>query len=240
MSGSVTLLLARHGLTAETGVSLAGRAPGLPLDDRGRDQAEALARRLSTLRLDAVISSPLERCAETAAILARGADTHPTVRTDERFLELDYGDWTGRSLTDLSKEPLWPVVQAHPSAVTFPAGEAMAAAAARAVSAVRDHNATLAARHANPVYLVCSHGDIIKSLLADALGLHLDQFQRIQVDPCSLSVVRYTATRPFVLRVNDTGGAVSGLAPDDTTASGDAVVGGGGGGSTSPDRPSTA
>lgn len=229
LTGSVTLVLVRHGLTSETGVSLSGRAPGLDLDDRGRAQAEALARRLSPLSLDAVFSSPLERCARTAEIIARASAHHPDVRLDERFLELDYGQWTGRSLKELPEEPLWAAVQAHPSSVTFPDGEPMAAAAARAVAAIREHNVALATARENPVYLVCSHGDIIKAVLADALGLHLDQFQRIQVDPCSMSVVRYTSTRAFALRLNDTGDTVTDLAPNPAQSSGDAVVGGGAG-----------
>jgi broad specificity phosphatase PhoE len=97
---------------------------------------------------------------------------------------------------------------------------------------VREWNATLGP---DAVWLACSHGDVIKAILADALGLHLDQFQRIVVDPASISIVTYTETRPFVVRVNDSGGDVSGLIPAPKRgrkrkASSDAVVGGGAGG----------
>jgi probable phosphoglycerate mutase len=173
---------------------LAGWTPGVHLDDRGRAQVDALAKRLIGLELAAVVSSPLERCRETAqAILAarNGTPSH----VDERFGEVRYGDWTGQKLQTLAKDPLWSVVQAHPSAVRFPGadGEAMSAAQHRAVSAIREWNARLGE---SAVYLVCSHGDIIKAIVADALGLHLDQFQRIHADPASLTAIRYTGLPP--------------------------------------------
>jgi broad specificity phosphatase PhoE len=123
-------------------------------------------------------------------------------------------------------------VQMHPSAAVFPgdAGESMRDMQHRAVAAIRDWNARVAAEHGeNAVYLACSHGDVIKALVADALGLHLDLFQRITVDPCSVTAIRYTALRPFLLRLNDTGGDVTGLQPPKQQPSGEAVVGGGAG-----------
>jgi probable phosphomutase (TIGR03848 family) len=201
------------------------------LDDAGTAQVRAVGERLAKVPLAAVVSSPLERCVQTADAVAQGRDL--LVQTDERLGEARYGDWTGRSIKELSKEPLWKVVQQHPSAAVFPGdeGEGLAQTQARAVAAVRAWNATLGP---DAVWLACSHGDVIKAILADALGLHLDSFQRIVVDPASLSVVTYTATRPFVVRVNDTGGDVSGLLPPARRrrrgkASSDAVVGGGAG-----------
>jgi probable phosphomutase (TIGR03848 family) len=229
-----TVLFVRHGLTAVTGTVLSGRTPGLHLSEAGTGQATALAERLAGVPLDAVVSSPLERCQETAAALLAGRSPggQPLeMRTDERFVEVGYGEWTGRPLKELAKEPLWKVVQQHPSAARFPGGESLAATQARAVEAVRDWNASLGER---ATYVVCSHGDVIKAVLADALGLHLDQFQRIVVNPCSVSVVHYTPTRPFVARVNDVGGSVADLLPPKKSrrprkASSDAVVGGGSG-----------
>ncbi|MEZ0071097.1 histidine phosphatase family protein [Planotetraspora sp. GP83] len=227
-----TVLLVRHGLTAMTGPVLAGWTPGVHLNERGREQAEALAGRLGPLELDAIVSSPLERCQETAAAIARGRAV--SVETDDRFGECGYGDWTGRPLKELAKEPLWQVVQAHPSAAVFPGGEALADTQSRAVRAVRDWNERLGEK---ATYLVCSHGDVIKAIVADALGLHLDQFQRITADPASLTVIRYTPLRPFLLRSNDVGGDVGNLVPpsevpehkdggENSTGS-DAAVGGG-------------
>jgi probable phosphomutase (TIGR03848 family) len=268
------VLIVRHGLTASTGKALTGWLPGISLDDRGREQAASVAARLAQVPLAAIVSSPLERCVQTASIIAAGhgsparpATSAPAadgggdagepavvgpasangqvkgqtdaieVQLDERLGECRYGDWTGRSLRKLSRDPLWRVVQAHPSAVRFPgpAGETMTGMQQRAVAAVRDWNARLGP---DAAYLVCSHGDVIKAILADALGMHLDMLQRIQVDPCSLSVVRYTPLRPFVLAVNDTGADATALAARARPAAAavrpatqaDAQVGGGAGG----------
>jgi probable phosphomutase (TIGR03848 family) len=201
------------------------------LDETGALQVQAVGERLAKVPLAAIVSSPLERCRQTAAAVAAGRDVE--VQADDRLGEARYGDWTGRTIKELVKEPLWKVVQQHPSAAVFPGpeGEGLAQTQARAVAAVRSWNATLGP---DAVWLACSHGDVIKAILADALGLHLDQFQRIVVDPASVSVVTYTETRPFVVRVNDTGGDVSGLIPPPRKrrrkkASSDAVVGGGAG-----------
>lgn len=203
------VLVVRHGLTAVTGTALTGRTPGISLDDRGRAQAAALAQRLAPVRLDAIVSSPIERCVQTAEAIG-SARSGPDVQVDDRLTECGFGDWTGQPLRKLAREPLWRAVQVHPSAVTFPGpgGESMADISSRAVAAVRDWNARLGR---NAVYLVCSHADVIKAILADSLGLHLDLFQRIIVNPCSLSVIRYTPLRSFVERMNDTGGSVTSL-----------------------------
>jgi probable phosphomutase (TIGR03848 family) len=227
-----TVILLRHGrTTANTGGVLAGWTPGVQLDETGRQQAQAVAERLAKVPLAAVVSSPLERCRETAEFVVAGRDLE--LRTDERLGEARYGDWTGRPLKELVKDPLWKVVQQHPSAAVFPGdeGEGLATTQARAVAAVRAWNAELGK---DAVWLACSHGDVIKAVLADALGLHLDSFQRIVVDPASISVIAYTDTRPFVLRMNDTGGDVAALLPPPKrrrrrAASSDAVVGGGAG-----------
>jgi probable phosphomutase (TIGR03848 family) len=239
--GVTLVLLVRHGLTAGTGHVLTGRTPGIPLDDRGREQAGALAARLAPVPLDAIVTSPLERCRQTAEAIAAARDGHPVSVTEEpEVAEVAYGDWTGKPLRRLAKEPMWRVVQDHPSAVRFPGpeGESMADMQHRAVATIRRWNAKLGPR---ATYVICSHGDVIKSVIADSLGMHLDMCQRIQVDPCSLSVIRYTPLRPFLLRMNDTGGTVSGLIPREPTTGrpaaghrpvgeGDAVIGGGGGG----------
>jgi len=228
----VTLvLLVRHGLTGATGSVLAGRTPGIPLDDRGREQAAALAARLASVPLDAIVTSPVQRCRETADAIAAARNGHPVaVAEDEQFAEVRYGDWTGKPLRRLVRDPLWRAVQAHPSAVRFPGadGEAMADVQHRAVRAVRDWNTRLGR---DAVYLICSHGDVIKSVIADCLGMHLDMFQRISADPCSLSVIRYTPLRPFLLRMNDTGGSVTSLIrPARAGRDSAAVIGGGAGG----------
>jgi probable phosphomutase (TIGR03848 family) len=231
-----TVLLVRHGLTASTGQVLTGWLPGIGLDDRGREQAKAVAARLAPVPLAAIVTSPLDRCQQTAEAIAAARGGEPGPVTEDRLGECRYGDWTGKPLKELEKDPLWPVVQAHPSAVTFPgsAGESMLDMQHRAVTAVREWNAKLGK---DATYLVCSHGDVIKAIVADSLGLHLDQCQRIVADPCSLTVIRYTKMRPFLIRLNDVGGGVDDLLPrpaaggDAASTESDAVIGGGAGSS---------
>jgi probable phosphomutase (TIGR03848 family) len=204
--------------------------PGVTLDEHGAAQAAELPGRLAGLPIAAAVSSPLPRCQETLRPLLDARPGLP-LHIDERIAECHYGDWTGRKLKELADEPLWNTVQWHPSAARFPGpeGESVRAMQARAVDAVRDWNARLEAEHGtDAVYLMCSHGDIIKSLVADAIGLHLDLFQRISVEPCSITAIRYTPLRPFLLRLGDTG-EFRALAPDGSGtpgAEGDAAVGG--------------
>lgn len=227
-------MLVRHGLTVMTGPVLAGHTPGLHLDERGQVQAGALAERLAQVPLAAIVTSPLERCVDTAeAIRARQAAA-PAWHLDDRLVECRYGDWTGKAIKDLVKDPMWKVVQQQPSAAVFPGGEALRQTQARAVEAVREWDGRLGE---DGLWVACSHGDVIKSIVADALGLHLDQFQRIVVDPCSVSVIRYTPSRPFVLRVNDTGGDLGFLRPParkrrSRRRTYDASIGGGAGSGT--------
>ena len=208
-----TVILLRHGRsTANVSGVLAGRSPGVGLDDTGRAQAEKLVERLAQLPIAAAVRSPLQRCDETLGPLlaARGL----TAVVEDDLAEVDYGDWTGKTLGELGKEDLWKVVQAHPSAAVFPGGEGLAAVQHRSVAAIRRHAARIAEEHGpKAIWVACSHGDVIKSVIADALGLHLDSFQRITVDPSSISVISYTPTRPFVVRVNDTGGDLASLVP---------------------------
>jgi probable phosphomutase (TIGR03848 family) len=226
-------LLVRHGRTvANTAGVLAGWTPGVALDEVGEEQVASLARRLSDVPIAALVSSPLERCQQTAQALRGGRDL--PVLLDDRLGEAGYGDWTGRRLAELSRTRLWRTVQDHPSSVVFPGpqGEALAAMQARAVAAVREHDRTVTAqRGPDAVWVAVSHGDVVKALLADALGLHLDLFQRLVVDPGSVSAVRYTDGRPFVLRTNDVGGRWDGMnRPRRRRARrGDGEVGGGAG-----------
>ena len=227
-----TLLLFRHGRTeANAAGLLAGWTPGVGLDETGRAQVAATASRLSVVPLAAVVTSPLQRCQESVQAIASGR-AGLEVHTDDRLGECRYGDWTGQQLKTLAKDPMWKVVQQHPSAAVFPGpeGEGLAQTSARAVAAVREWNARLGPE---ATWLACTHGDVIKAVLADALGMHLDMFQRLMVEPASLSVIVYTPTRPFVLRTNDIGGDLSGLAPHKKgrrkrrRASADGAVGGG-------------
>lgn len=231
-------LLLRHARSSANAAGLlAGWSEGVALDDTGRAQAQEVVSRLGDLPLVRVVSSPLDRCLETVEPLrARlGAQVH----VEPDIGEAHYGGWTGRPLAELAKEPLWRTVQSTPSQAVFPpsdehAHESIATMAQRAVAAIRRVDAQVEAEHgAHAMWLAVSHGDIIKSVVADASATPLDDFQRFVVDPASVSVLRYTADRPFVLRVNDSGPLrpvpqPSATTPD-TTPSGDAVVGGGAG-----------
>jgi probable phosphomutase (TIGR03848 family) len=228
-----TVILLRHGrTTSNADGTLAGHQP-VSLDETGQLQAKAAGERLAGVPLAAVVTSPLVRCRETLAIAL--PEAAPTV--EDRLVECGYGEWEGRPLGKLAKDPLWKTVQQHPSAVTFPGGEAMAAMATRAVAAVRDWDTRLSAAHGpDALWVACSHGDVIKAIVADAMGMHLDLFQRIVVEPASMTVITYTPLRPFVVRVNDTGAPLTTLIPPKRSrrrrrsASSDAPVGGGTGG----------
>jgi probable phosphomutase (TIGR03848 family) len=228
-----TVLLVRHGrTTANTEGILAGRIPGIHLDDVGRVQATATGTRLAALPVTRIVTSPLERCQESAHLIADMLTSRPEIHVDERFTECGYGSWSGEPLKKLAKQPLWKVVQHHASAAEFPDGESIAAMQRRAVDAVRAHDCAVnELAGAASLWVAVSHADIIKSVVADACGMHLDQFQRIVIDPGSVSAVTYTPQRPFVVRVNDVGD-LSSLRPPKRRrrrSTSEAVVGGGAG-----------
>lgn len=194
------VLLVRHGQTPTTGTTLPGRAPGLHLADTGQDQAAAVAQRIAVLpAVSAVYASPLERTRETAAPIARALGLR--TRTERGLLECDFGSWTGQSLARLRKKPEWSRVQRYPSGFRFPDGESFVEMQARITGAL----AALCARHPGETIVAVSHADPIKAALADALGTHLDLFQRIVVSPCSVSAILYTDGGPVVLASNSTG-----------------------------------
>ncbi|SDH24998.1 MSMEG_4193 family putative phosphomutase [Agrococcus jejuensis] len=230
-----TVLLVRHGrTTANASGVLAGRMPGVHLDEVGRRQVAATGERIAAAPIARVVSSPLERCRETADAILAAQEVAPALAIEPGLSECDYGDWQGRPLAELAREDLWKVVQSTPSAATFPAGESMLAMHARGVEAVRRIDAEVLADHGpDAVWVAVSHGDVLKAILADALGMHLDHFQRLHVDPASVSIVRYGTGRPQVLGSNTHAGDLSWLRPrvEDaaSAASDDAVVGGGAG-----------
>lgn len=224
-----TVILVRHGrTTANASGVLAGRTAGVKLDKAGRVQADRTGERLGVVPLVGVVSSPLERCRQTSRAILSHQSGSLTTMIESGITECDYGQWQGRGLADLATEKLWPVVQNQPSAVVFPGGESLAAMQARSVAAIRRHDAAYEEQHGpGAVWVAVGHGDIIKSILADALGMHLDLFQRINVNPASVSIVRYTASRPQVIAMNTDAGDLSWLAS--STGTGDAAVGGGAG-----------
>jgi probable phosphomutase (TIGR03848 family) len=236
-----TVLLVRHGRTTANATGLlAGRTAGVALDAVGRTQAARTAERIAAVPLAAVVSSPLERCRQTSRALLERQRATPETRIERAITECDYGEWQGRKLADLAKEPLWRTVQANPSAVVFPGGESMQGMQSRAVAAIRRIDAEIEAEHGpSAVWVAVSHGDVIKSVLADALGMHLDLFQRIAVGPASVSIVRYGEHRPEVVASNTESGDLGWLAAA-PAPNGDAVVGGGAGHDDPPAETGTA
>ena len=201
-------LLVRHGQTPTTGATLPGRAPGLHLADTGRAQAEAVAQRLAALTtIDAVYASPLERTRETAAPIGRALGKR--VRVHRGLVECDFGQWTGKKLSDLRRRKEWATVQRYPSGFRFPGGESFPEMQQRTVTALAD----LVARHPGRAFVAVSHADPIKAAVAHALGTHLDLFQRIVVSPCSVTAILQTPTGPVVLAVNSTGDDLATLVP---------------------------
>jgi probable phosphomutase (TIGR03848 family) len=191
------VLLVRHGLTPTTGTTLPGRAKGLHLSDQGRAQAETAAGRIAGMgEVVAVYASPLERARETAAPIAKA--TGNRVRTLADLHECDFGEWTGRKLSDLRKKKEWKQVQRHPSGFRFPRGESFGEMQVRMTDALT----TLRAAHPGQRVVAVSHADPIKAAVAHAMGTHLDLFQRVVVSPCSVTAVALTDDGPLVLAVN--------------------------------------
>lgn len=196
-----TLFLVRHGLTAQTGVTLYGQTGGIGLDDRGHAQAAHLAERLAPVRPTAIYSSPLERCVQTVEPLA--AVCRLTITAREELIEMHAGAWTGRPLARLRRTKAWGDVQRRPESFRFPGGgESFEEARDRAIRGLH----AIAKRHRRGRVVVATHGDILRVLLADLTGAPLARFQRIVVDTASVSVVAIDREgSPRVLLVNDTG-----------------------------------
>ena len=197
---ATTVVLVRHGQTGTTGQVLPGRAPGLNLSDDGRQQAERAAELLADgPTIAAIYTSPLERARQTAAPIAAALGQKAVV--DKGLLECDFGEWTGEKLSTLMKKPEWTTVQRSPSTFRFPGGESFTEMQHRMVSALD----RLRAAHPGSTIVCVSHADPIKAAVANAVGTHLDLFQRIVISPCSLSVLSWTGYGPVVLSVNTTG-----------------------------------
>jgi probable phosphomutase (TIGR03848 family) len=194
-----TLLLVRHGHTDAAGKRLTGRATGVHLNELGRGQAERLIERLDGVRIDTIVSSPLERCRETAAPLAKARGR--AVDVGRAWIEVGYGEWTGRSISQLRRTKLWRRVMFAPSNVRFPGGESLLEVQVRAVDATLD----IAARHARGTVVVFSHADVIRLVVAHLAGMHVDHLQRLSIDTASITAVSISDGFPRLLTVNDTG-----------------------------------
>ena len=202
------VLLVRHGQTPTTGKHLPGRAPGLHLSEEGQRQADLAAKRIAELpHVDAVYSSPLERARETAAPIAAARGLK--VQIDKGLLECDFGQWTGGELKELMKKPEWTTVQRYPSGFRFPDGESFGEMQTRMGACLE----RLRNRHPGGVLVAVSHADTIKAAVTQAMGAHLDLFQRTAISTCSITAIAYGTNGPMVLTVNSTGGSLAELRP---------------------------
>jgi probable phosphoglycerate mutase len=203
------VFLVRHGQTPTTGTTLPGRAKGLHLADKGREQAASVAERIAPLakNVAAIYASPLERTRETAAPIGKAVGQR--VKSNRGLLECDFGEWTGAELKALGKLPEWKQVQRYPSGFRFPGGESFSEMQVR----INDAIAGMVRTHPGKTVVAVSHADPIKAVVAHAMGTHLDLFQRIVVSPCSVTAILYTADGPIVLCVNSTGRDLAALAP---------------------------
>ena len=225
------VLLLRHGHSSANAAGvLAGWSEGVGLTDTGREQADRVARRLAGLTVAHAVSSPLQRCRETVA----SALPDRAVGTDERLGECHYGAWTGRSLAEAAKDPLWRVIQDDPASARFPDGdghraESLGEMVARVVAGVRAIDAEVEAEHGpGAVWLAVSHGDPIKAVVAEAVGAGLSGLQRVRVDPGSVSAVHVTPERMVLLASNTVDGDLAPLvAVPAAHRAGDSTVGGG-------------
>ena len=206
------LVLIRHAHSqANAAGILSGRLPHVHLSERGVAQSEDLTKRLGSFPVSSLRISPMERCFETIApwinsiVLPHDPHFQPVI--DEELNEVDYGTWSGKKITSLSKNKLWKTVQESPSRMYFPQGEGIAQMQSRAMKSV--HEAISAKGKGSAV--IVSHGDVIKSIVASALGMHLDEFQRIVIDPASISVLDFSTTKPRTLLLNDSRSVVTDL-----------------------------
>ncbi len=191
------ILLIRHGENEWVSSGrLAGRTAGVHLNDKGRQQSAALVAFLQRQPIHAIYSSPLERCMETAQPLAEARGI--AVQSEHAVIEVDYGEWMGRDLKDLTKLSEWSLVQHYPSTFHFPGGESLRTVQQRAIGAME----RIYAAHPNQIVAVFSHGDVIRTLLAHYTGTALDLFQRVQISTGSVSAVAQFGNHPVVLSVN--------------------------------------
>jgi probable phosphoglycerate mutase len=190
------LYLVRHGVTSHTGRKLSGWMPGVHLSDEGRREAEAAAVALEKVRFAAVYSSPIERCFETAEIVAEPHRLEVLVRED--LGEVDYGAWTDRSFKMLMRTKLWGRVQRWPSGVRFPDGESLREVQGRSVAALED----ICSEYPRKTVCVVSHADVIRLVAAHYLGVHIDLFQRLSIGPGSITILAVGDDGPKVIAVN--------------------------------------
>jgi probable phosphomutase (TIGR03848 family) len=200
----IVLLRHAHSVANEKNL-LAGRTAGISLSKTGKEQAKDLINRLGNIHFDEVAISPLQRCRETIDPWLHTTGTKSRIVVDDSISEVDYGNWSGKTLASLRRKAQWKVVQDFPSQMTFPEGESLLEMQGRALSGFYRLNAV---KGKGPRLLV-SHGDVIKSIVAHCLGMHLDQFQRLVIEPASLTIIDTDSGTSRLIRFNDAKGFLS-------------------------------
>lgn len=193
------LLLLRHAPTPDTGKRLSGRQPGLHITSEGARHAERAGAALTGYPVAAVYTSPVLRCRETARLAARAWEAKPVPLRG--FTEVDYGEWTGRPISQLRRTKLWRQVMFAPSGARFPGGESLLDVQARAADEIR----AIADDHGRGVVVVLSHADVIRLLVAHLAGIHADHLQRLVIDTGSVTAVALSNGVPRIVKLNDTG-----------------------------------
>jgi len=191
-------LLIRHGETDyNKKMHLPGRLPNVHLNEKGRQQAQAVAESLAKAPIKAIYSSPLERTLETAEPLAVLHKLSVTPLSG--LLETDCGEWQGQSVKKLRRQKIWKSVQQHPSLFHFPAGESIMDCQHRMVEVLE----TLRREYSDQDLVACfSHADPIKEVVAFYLGLPLDNFQRLSIDTASVTALLVTENGSRLLMLN--------------------------------------
>ena len=200
----IVLLRHAHSVANEKNL-LAGRTAGISLSKTGKEQAKDLIARLGNVQFDEVAISPLQRCRETIDPWLDTTGAKSRIFVDDSISEVDYGDWSGKTLASLRRKAQWKVVQDFPSQMIFPEGESLLEMQGRALSGFYRLNAV---KGKGPRLLV-SHGDVIKSIVAHCLGMHLDQFQRLVIEPSSLTKIERDSGTSRWVRFNDAKGFLS-------------------------------
>jgi probable phosphomutase (TIGR03848 family) len=211
----IVLLRHAHSVANEKNL-LAGRTPGIALSKTGRDQALQLVNRLGVITFDEIAVSRMQRCRETIDPWLASGDVKSRVVTDDSISEVDYGSWSGKSLASLRRKSQWKVVQDFPSQMVFPEGESLLEMQGRALSGFYRLNSV---KGKGPRLLV-SHGDVIKSIVAHCLGMHLDQFQRLVIEPASITIIDTDNGMSRLVRFNDAKGFLTSSSSSNQSAIG--------------------
>jgi len=192
-----TFFLIRHASCSGLGQKLWGRTPGVCLNEKGKLQAQRLAQRFNGIKLQALYSSPLERAVETAETVARSMKLE--IKKSYALNEIDYGEWTGKTFEILSTDERWRRYNSRRSTTIIPGGESFLEVQNRVVKELD----VLSHQHANARVALVSHADIIRAAVAYFTATPIDMIERIEISPCSVSVLALDEESATLLTINN-------------------------------------